>query len=105
MDVCFGPIADIMQRSKTNAIQSRLSAHSESDSGIGRSVRFSIGANGVSRFFPNGLGFNASSRGTSACATSVHLFHLAQPLSVFPRRLAELPAIFTTELRRAFVAH
>src|SRR5262245_50706126 len=74
-------------------------------SGMARSVRFGIGANGVSRFFPNGLDFDASSRGASACATSVRLFHLAQPLSVFPRRFAELPAIFTTKLRRAFVAH
>src|SRR5262245_57118873 len=72
---------------------------------MARSVRFGIEANGVSRFFPNGLGFDASSRGTSACVASSRLFHLAQPLSVFPRRFAELPAIFTTELRRAFVAH
>ena len=72
---------------------------------MARSVCFGVGANGISRIFANGLGFDAWSRGASACATSVRRFHLAQPLSVFPRRLAELPAIFTAKLRRAFVAH
>src|SRR5262245_27206316 len=72
---------------------------------MARSVRLGIGANGVSQFFTNGLGSYASSRGACACATSFHPFHLVQPLSVFPWCFAELPAIFTTKLRRAFVAH